>query len=54
VVEEVMVEAEEGEVTAAVEAAAVAAEDMIADTTAGRTETADQHPWKKVKKSTSP
>jgi hypothetical protein len=52
VVEEVIVEVEEGEATAAVEAV-VAAEDMIADTTAGRTETADQHQWKKVKKSMS-
>ena len=49
-----MAEAEEGEATAAAEAE-VAAEAMIADTTAaaGRTETADQHRWKKVKKSTS-
>jgi len=54
-VEEVMAEAEEGEVTAAVEAA-VEAEGMIADTTAtaDRIGTADQHRWKKVKKSTSP
>jgi hypothetical protein len=54
VVEEAMAEAEEeGEVMAAVEAA-VAAEGMIVDTigTAGRTETGDQHPWKRVKKST--
>ena len=52
---EVMAEAEEGEATAAAEAA-VAAEGMIADTiaTAGRTETADRHQWKKVKKLTSP
>jgi len=54
-VEEVMAEAEEGEATAAVEAA-VEAEGMIADTTAtaDRIGTADQHRWKKVKKSTSP
>lgn len=52
-VEEVMAEAEEAEVTAEVEAV-VAAEDMIGDTTATavRTETADQHQWKKVRKST--
>ena len=55
VAEEVMAEAEEGEATAAVEAAAEA-EGMIADTTAtaDRIGTADQHRWKKVKKSTSP
>ena len=49
-----MAEAEEGEVTAEVEAAG-AAGGMIADTTAiaVRTETADQPQWKKVKKSTS-
>ena len=50
--EEVMAEAEEGEATAAAEAE-VAAEAMIAETTADRTETADQHQWRKVKKSTS-
>jgi hypothetical protein len=53
--EEVMAEAaEEGEATAAAEAA-VAAEDMIVDTTAtaGKTETADQHRSKKVRKSMS-
>ncbi len=52
--EEVMAEAEEGEVMAAVEAA-VAAEGMIVDPieTAGRTETADRHQSKKVKKSMS-
>ena len=50
---EVMAEAEEGE--AMVEAAGEeAAEGMIVDTTAGRTETADQHQSKKVRKSTSP
>jgi hypothetical protein len=50
--EEVAAE-EEGEATAAAEAA-VAAEDMIVDTiaTAGRTETGDRHQSKKVKKST--
>jgi len=49
---EVMAEAEEGE--AMVEAAGEeAAEGMIVDTTAGRTETADQHQSKKVRKSTS-
>jgi len=54
--EEGMAEAAEGEAMAVVEAAAVAAEGMIADTiaTAGRTETADPHQWKKVKKLTSP
>jgi len=47
-----MAEAEEGE--AMVEAAGEeAAEGMIVDTTAGRTETADQHQSKKVRKSTS-
>jgi hypothetical protein len=53
-VEEAMAEAEEGEATAAAEAE-VAAEVMIEDTTAtaGRTPTADQHQWKKVKRSTS-
>jgi len=54
VVVEVMVGAEEGEgvATAAAEAAVVV-EDMIAGTiaTAGRTGTADQHQWKKAKKS---
>ncbi len=51
--EEAMAEAEEGEATD--EAEAVAAEAMIADTTAttGRTETVDRHQWKKVKKLTS-
>ena len=50
VVVEVMVGAEEGEVVATAAAeAAVAVEDMIA--TAGRTGTADQHQWKKAKKS---
>ena len=50
--EEAMAEAEEGEATD--EAEAVAAEAMIADTTAtaARTETVDPHQWKKVKKST--
>jgi len=51
-VEEVMAEAEEGEATA-VAAVEEAAEGMIVDTTAGRTETADQHQSKKVRKSTS-
>jgi len=48
-------EAAEGEATAVVVEAAVAAEDMIAVTTAtaDRTETADRHQWKKVKKLTS-
>jgi hypothetical protein len=52
--EEVTAEAEEGEATAAAEAE-VAAEGTIVDTTAtaGRTETADQHRSKKVKKSMS-
>jgi hypothetical protein len=49
---EVMAEAEEGEATA-VAAGEEAAEGMIVDTTAGRTETADQHQSKKVRKSTS-
>jgi hypothetical protein len=52
-VEEVMAEGEEGEATAAAEAA-VAAEGMIGDPTVGRTGTADQHRSKKVKKSMSP
>ena len=45
-------EAAEGEATAVVVEAAVAAEDMIAVTTAtaDRTETADRHPSRKVKK----
>ena len=52
--EEAMAEAAEGEATAAAEAGVVA-EAMIVDTTAiaGRTETADRHQWKKVKKLTS-
>ncbi len=51
--EEAMAEAaEEGEATAAAEAG-VAAEAMIAETIADRTETADRHQWKKVKKLTS-
>jgi cell division protein FtsI/penicillin-binding protein 2 len=49
-VEEAMAESEEVEATAA----AVAAEGMIAERTAGKTGTADQHQSKKVKKSTSP
>jgi len=55
VAEEVMAEAEEGEATAAVEAA-VEAEGMIVDltVTAGRIETAAQHLSKKAKKSMSP
>ncbi len=52
-VEEVMAEAEEGEATAVAAAVEEAAEGMIVDTTAGRTETADQHQSKKVRKSTS-
>jgi hypothetical protein len=52
-VEEAMAESEEVEATAAAEAA-VAAEGMIAERTAGKTGTADQHQSKKVKKSTSP
>ncbi len=48
-----MAEAEEGEATAA-EEAAVGVEGMIADPTADRTGTADQRQSKKVKKSTSP
>jgi len=51
---EVMAEAEEGEATAAAAGGEEAAEGMIVDTTAGRTETADQHQSKKVRKSTSP
>jgi hypothetical protein len=57
VVVEVMVGAEQGEVVATAAAeAAVVVEGMIADpiATAGRTETADQHQWKKAKKSMSP
>jgi hypothetical protein len=50
--EEDMVEAEEGEATAA-EEAVVEGGGMIEDTIAGRTETADQRLWKKVKKSMS-
>jgi len=50
---EVMAEAEEGEATAEAAGGEEAAEGMIVDTTAGRTETADQHQWRKVKKSTS-
>ncbi len=50
---EVMAEAEEGEATAAA-AGEGAAEGMIVDTTAVRTETVDQHQSKKVRKSTSP
>ena len=54
-VEEVMAEAEEGEATAAAEAA-VAGEGMTAETTvtAGRIETAAPLPWKKAKKSMLP
>jgi len=51
---EVMAEAEEGEATAAAAGGEEAGEGMIVDTTAGRTETADQHQSKKVRKSTSP
>ena len=53
-VEEVMAEAEEGEATAAA-AVGEADEVMIAGTTEteGRRETADQHPWKRAKKSMS-
>ena len=45
-----MAEAAEGEATAVVEAAAVAAEGMIGVTTADRTETGDRHPSRKVKR----
>ena len=48
-----MAEAEPAEATAA-EVAVAEAEGMIADPTAVRTETADQHQSKKVKKLMSP
>ena len=51
-VEEVMAEAEEGEATAA-EEAAVGVEGMIEDPTADRIGIADRHQSKKVKKSMS-
>jgi hypothetical protein len=56
VVVEVMVGAEQGEVVATAAAEAAVVEGMIADpiATAGRTETADQHQWKKAKKSMLP
>jgi len=51
--EEGMAEAAEGEATAVVEAAAVAAEGMIGVTTADRTETGDRHPSRKVNRWTA-
>jgi hypothetical protein len=48
-VEEVTAGVEGEEATAAAEAA-VAAEGMIVDPTAGKTGTADRHQWKKAKR----